>query len=78
MQRIRAESGFGCPVHTIHAVAGVGLKADSVLSAQDQSHSEDARAEVCEVKGCFRLHADILAIDGRRRSWASTDGQQEQ
>jgi hypothetical protein len=44
----------------------VGLQANRLLNAQDRGHAGNAQAEVGEPKGGFRLHADLLAIKGRR------------
>jgi hypothetical protein len=50
---MRAESGFACPMLTSYAVAGVGLKADGVLSAQDRSHWGMLRPKSAKRKAVF-------------------------
>jgi hypothetical protein len=63
MQRIRDESGFGCPMLTSYAVAGVGLKADGVLSVQDRSRSLTPAGLLRLMMVCSSPLISVVAMD---------------
>src|SRR5918996_1587887 len=61
--RLRALTTAGlCP----RAAAGGRSLGGCVLDTQDRGHTRDAQAEVGEAKASLRLHADIMASEGRR------------